>query len=363
MKVGILTYHDALSYGARLQTLALQECIRHLGHEVSIIDYRGNVHKPMHWYDVLRAHSPWGLVSRFNQYNTDRAFRGFNQKFYRLSAPCLTEEELRSVTQGLDAIVVGSDQVWQLRNFREGRRFDPNYFLHFVQKPVRRVAYAASFGHDLPLARIGEELDDIKKFDFLSIREGKAASELAALLKREVSHACDPTLLWGREGFDSLLPRIEGEPRNVFYFSLSSQGKRDGEIIDTACRLFREDVVLESRPLRICLKGRNFIGNPIQWINAIRSARFVLTNSFHGTVFSILYHRPFLFLPWTNEGQNVRIKELLNNLNLSNRIFTDAISAEQQADAMVAPIAWERVDDTLSRWRQASRDYLQHALA
>lgn len=362
MKVGILTYHDALSYGARLQTLALQECICNLGHDVSIVDYRGNVHKPMHWYDVLHTRSPWGFVSRCNRYASDRAFCGFNRQFYRLTDPCLTAEELRSATQEVDAIVVGSDQVWQLRNFPEGQRFDPNYFLRFVQKQVRRVSYAASFGHDLPLVRIGEVSDDIKKFDFLSIREGMAASELAGILKREVCHVCDPTLLWGREGFDTLLSRIEGKPEDLFYFSLSPQDKRDGRIIDAARRLLGVDVVLESRPLRMCLKGRNFIGNPLQWINEIRSARYVLTNSFHGTVFSILYHRPFLFLPWTNEGQNVRIKELLNKLNLADRIYTDSRTVETQVNTLTTPIPWERVDDTLSAWRQTSRAYLQHAL-
>lgn len=367
MRVGILTYHDALSYGARLQALALQECIRRLGHEVSIIDYRGNVHTAMHWYDIFHTRSPWGFVNKCNKYRMDRAFRGFNGKYYHLTKPCATEPELQCVSAEFDALVVGSDQVWQLRNFSDGSRFDPNYFLSFVKTGVRRISYAASFGHEFPRTRIAEEIEDLKRFDSLSVREGRAADELSACLGRKVCHVCDPTILWGRDGFDTQLSN-EGDagcrsPSGVFYFSLSPRLQRDGKVIDAVHDLLEEEVVLSSRLLQMSLKGSNFTEGPSQWIEKIRSSRFVITNSFHGTVFSLLYHRPFLFLPWANDGQNVRIKELLGKLNLSDHIFTEKAAIEKQVEAMAMPIQWNEVDNMLSQWRSESLDYLRKALS
>lgn len=363
MRVGILTYHDALSYGARLQALALQECIRSLGHEVSIIDYRGNVHTAMHWYDIFRTRSPWGFVNKYNKYRMDCAFRGFNGKYYHLTKSCTTETELQGVAAEFDALVVGSDQVWQLRNFSDESRFDPNYFLSFVKTGVRRISYAASFGHEFPRTRIAEEIEDLKKFDSLSVREGRAADELARCLNREVVNVCDPTLLWGRNGSDSILPYERCTNTDSFYFSLSPQEDRDARIITATRRLFRKNVVLASRALRMSALGANFTGGPISWIESIRTARFVLTNSFHGTVFSILYHRPFLFLPWERQSQNVRVFELLKKLNLTNHILSTGKDVRQQLLSVDSDTDWAKVDVILDEWRCNSRSYLMSALS
>lgn len=361
MKVGILTYHHVFSQGAHLQAFALQEVLKSMHHEVSMIDYRGNAYSPMSVIDILKSFDPRKLVLKYNRYVGLRKFEEFETNFNH-TGTYIDGRALNENPPQLNAIVVGSDQVWQLRKFDDGSRYDKTYFLNFATDGIRKIAYAPSFGHALNEDRIVEVLPLIKSFDFLSVREDCAAKRLSELVHRAVENVCDPTLLFGREGFDKSIPTRSIVNDRVFVFKLSWNYKRDILVVNRLRKRFGK-VEIESRPLRAFRLGLNVIDSPFDWIRRIRDAQFVLTDSFHGTVFCILYHKPFIFLPWSNEAQNLRVRSLLSRCGLLEFVFKDSESVDDQVDRARAYDNWTSVDREICAWRETSRQFLEKALS
>lgn len=361
MKVGILTYHHVFSQGAHLQAFALQEILKSMRHEVSIIDYRGNAYSPMSVIDVFKSLNPYVLASHYNRYVGLKKFGEFESNFNH-TRTYIDGEALKENSPQLDAIVVGSDQVWQLRTFKDGSRYDKTYFLDFATDGIRKIAYAPSFGHALNEERIAEVLPLIKKFDFLSVREDCAAKRLSELINRTVENVCDPTLLFGREGFGKNIPTERISNGCVFVFEVMWNYERELFIINRLREKFGK-VEIESRPLRAIRSGFNVIDSPFDWVRRIRDAQFVLTDSFHGTVFSILYHKPFIFLPWSNAAQNLRVKSLLSRCGLLEFVFKDSESVDDQVNRAQAYDNWTSVDREICAWRESSRLFLEKALS
>lgn len=372
--MGIVTFHFVPNYGAVWQALALQEALQKLGHEVVVIDYR-----PKHVFDgggFWLPCSPWRLkanvVIAYQHFNKlrrrfsggsslDGLFEHFIQKHLQLGESCYrSEAALRKNPPPLDAVVCGSDQIW---NPSRQRGTDPMYFLDFAAPHQQRVAYAASFGranieqrHE---KRVGEL---IRGIGLLSVRE-RSGVELCRKLsgRDDATVVPDPTLLRAE------WPEAEGHPeapaRYLFSYVLRSAESIQQLTTDLALELGLKVL----RPLTAHAQSvpdgvHSLLLSPTQWLAGIRDAEAVVTNSFHGTIFSILFRRPFLTVSigTGKEALNERANSLLEQLGLQDRFYAgENVNARE---LMERPIDWVGVDARLASLRSEGLDFLHRAL-
>ena len=359
MKVGILTYHNASSYGAMLQAYALQEVLRLLGHNSTIVNYRGESWE-IRWLKLLKCRSPWGFISTLNGFRMYGKIKPFVEKFMQLTRYYDSAEALKASPPGFDAYICGSDQVWHPQKFETDGKIREEYFLSFAEPGTRKIAYAPSFGHE-PGSRFLEAICPLlEDFAALSVREPTGAAALSGALGRTVPAVCDPTFLLGRTGFEKLISGC-GEKWGdyIFCFLLGHEPGRDRHVVKDVAHRLRCPVVIASRLMQLWGCGENCIPDIPTWVDRMNRARFVITNSFHGLSFCILFHRPFVSLPWRREQQNIRCRNLLRQLGLSRRM----VDLGGEVDEIVnEPIDWGFVDEKVEAMRQEGLDFLRLAL-
>ncbi len=364
MRIGIVTQPLHGNYGGILQNYALQEVLRSLGHEPITLDFQYGF-TGLTWFymslrrcvAVLRGRTPlsggltfpYAPAGRLNKKIVEFVERHINHTppFWN----CYRSNLIKKYD--IEAVIVGSDQVW--RPCYNPRLTD--MFLGFVKQPgIRKVAYAASFGtsdweYTLRLADKCTPL--IKRLDAVSVREASGI-DLARKLGADAVHVLDPTLLLGREGFEKLLPPNAG---NVL------AGKLCAYILDTTPEaetcLAQIAKITENSEVQRFSTDEPGMG-PAEWIDTIRKSSFMVTDSFHGTVFCLLFHVPFLTIVNTDRGAD-RFHSLLCPLGLDNRLVPTLAGAAAKA-ATLSPIDWEEVEMRLSVQRVTSLGFLKTAL-
>lgn len=364
MKVGVLTYHNAYSYGAQLQAYALQEVVRSLGHEVKIVDYKGEGFEKPAWGDFRRAVTPSRLVCVLNRRKMKQALAEF-APYQDRTRPYASTDELTQSPPGFDAYICGSDQIWQPKKLVDGRIVRDEFFLSFAEPSARRIAYAPSFGTIPSAEYMTAVVPHLRRFSALSVREKSMVDLIRQYAELDVPTVCDPTILLGREGFDRLLEKdgtgmLQRQGGGVFYFPLSYDLPRDRNVASALKKRFGR-LAIVSRPLRQVFLGANAIPTPVGWIRMIKDADFALTNSFHGTAFSILFNKPFLTLSWKDRTKNGRVRNLLEDLGLGAR-FCDSADVSEILRAADQPIDWVEINRRMSVLRTQSRGFLAKAL-
>lgn len=347
--VNILTIHKEPNYGAVLQAYALYKAVERLGHSPRLInlslDYR------THPYTlVYRTLLP--LYRRFKGY--DYCF-GLAEKFSKLHCPNQigdfhTMEDLRNYPWNKeDYYLIGSDQVW---NPTITQNLKTAFCFSFLDKEIQnRYSYAASLGNIKDEERRKEELDmqALSLFKRVSVREQFGVD---FLLRNgiDATEVIDPTLLL--ESYKDLLPRKVEERNEILFLSLSDTEGMNVFVNDLSAKM---GLTVQKhygylQPER--KKNLNFL--PIEeWLYAIACARVIVTDSFHATVFSILFGKPF-FIYISEPSKIFRISNLLNILQIERRIVT---SAEEAMDAPT--INFESVNEKLSVYRKSSLNYLK----
>lgn len=356
MNVGIFTFPNSISYGAVLQMYALYHTVEALGHTPEVINYhnaymkreqhfrqrtwlRRNITKILHHRKYQKFH----LFEKMHfAKNPVRSFSD-SQKLFKLS-------------EGYDAVICGSDQVWN-PNITAG---DLSYFLNFCDDKTRRVAYAPSFG----ISEFSDEFanairGDLEKFYALSIREIPGQTLIHDLLGKEVPLVCDPTLLMDANEWELLEkkhPAAEGA--YVLYYTVKSSAT-----LWEQCKAFAKE-----KGLKIVVVGGNRLAQrkhrndniryavdigPEEWLYLIHHARYIFTNSFHGTAFSINYRKDFYVeLPPLISSRLVQITQMLG---LSGQIV-------EQTPLSGAAVDYSFAEQVLPEIRKASVDYLSDAL-
>ena len=371
-RTAIVTFLEAMNHGAYLQAFALQRFLRDLGRPTVLLDYScphlAWVYAPIHRGGIFRG-QPLDDLSRIRNAFRDRrrnaAFRAFARRNLRLSRKrYYTLTDLQSANAVYDAFLAGSDQVFSIRC----SNLDTAYFLSFVEDPTKKVSYAASFGFDeIPPAYQDLYRALLGGFRRLSLREESGARIVRDLLgpaAPPVEVHADPTLLLDAEAWGEIAAqsRLRASRRYVLLYNVY----RPCRLFDEAVRLARE------RGLRVVYLGQDMplkdkfrhgirvVDNaaPQDFVRLFRDAACVFTNSFHGTVFSILFRKPFL-VELENQGAfNHRAEALLAKLGLPGRILPPAdIGA-----ALDAPVDWDAVGTALHAERDRSAAYLREIL-
>ncbi len=363
MKIGIVTQPLLGNYGGILQNYALQQILRRLGHTPQTIDYimhnssyRYFRHSLKYKLRKLLNKVPAGQQPPTRLRLRNATMENFIKK-YIATTKSITRYESELIQQyELKAIVVGSDQVWRPKynNYLE------DMFLRFAQHcAIRRVAYAASFGVDKWEYSLGQTQRCRKlasRFDAISVRERSGEKLCSERLNVSATTVLDPTLLLAASDYGELCKNIptDNEPVLAAYFLKAHNKKR----IENNKRFVEKIAAARN------LKVKSFTADTAEalsveeWLATFRDARMIVTESFHGTVFSILNHREFLTLGNASRGL-ARLNTLLGALGLENRL----VSPDNFDLKNLPAIDWEEVDERLNQLREQSIDFLQKALA
>ncbi len=363
MKIGVLTFHSAHNYGAVLQAYGLQRELEAHGHEVEFIHYyshqleaKNRYKRPLKSPKDLVAKSGYLLFSGLLKRRFER-FESFQQNQLRLSPRYHTVAELEAGPTEYDAYVCGSDQIW---NFSEGA--SPVYFLRFLPTDRPAIAYAPSFGKTFEASSAPEHLADwIQRFQYLSARESSGVDFIQELAGRSVPQVLDPAFFLDGEGWGELAaPPLLQEPYLLFY--ALEMNARTNAIIRYLSDTLKVRIVIAGKGGSFMLGRKTRIAidsGPAEFLGLIRNARFVLSNSFHATVFSMLFGVPFLTIG--HSSRNARMESLLSMAGLGARLIRDVSDLHREPSLCNVECKID-LGDSMKHALDISRNYLNNSL-
>lgn len=354
MKIGIITFQRAANYGAVLQAYALQSYLKMLQNEVEIIDYRCRsiecVHSPFYFLYVKGIKNKIKQLLRFPiKLKKRRIFNYFlNQKLELSNA--VDKETIKVLfSEKYDVIIAGSDQIWNL-DITGG---DTTYLLDFVSPKTFKVSYAASFGvNKLKSEQVEQYKKYIYEFNKLSVREQQGATIIKKLYAADPFVTVDPTLLLTHDEWENFMTKPKYDNYVLLYMIQYNEN-----MINIARKLSAEKniplIFISDSILR--KKRIKYIKNatPEEWVGLFHNASYVVTNSFHGTVFSIIFNRKFIVgLSHSMTNGNARIIDLLDNLNIEYNIVENVIDLSKNID-------WEKINIEMEKLRKDSCQFLE----
>ena len=349
MKIGILTFHCAHNYGAVLQCYALQRYLHSLGHDILIINYRPKY--LLEPYSVV----PNLKVTSFIRWT--KILLNFILTFpIRIMRYRKFEEFINKDIASLncDVYIMGSDQIWNPK-ITEG--FDSVYFGGFeVGKDVKKIAYAASMGlQNLTKEQALYLAKSLSNFNAISVREYKTISLLQPLTNLTISQVVDPTFLLRGKDWDNLaskVPLCKEKYVLTYQVAVNPNVNRIARLI--AKQLNARLIRLVAWPTRNYSRELKQVVDPSEFLSYFRHAECVVTSSFHGTAFSILYRRPFYVvdLHSLRSGSNERLKTLLSLFHLEEHYIPE------ERNAVFQKIDYTDIDTQLESVRGESQKFL-----
>lgn len=376
-KVGLVSV-SIHNYGSLLQTYAMQYALDKIGVDNEIILFKSDPIKQ--FYRVFNI--PF-LLMKLKLYQRkiicklrypkiykgtvvrDRAFMDFKKNYCRFTPRTTSREKLNKMGQEYRAVVLGSDQVWNPANLEMDF-----YTLNFVPEAKTKVAYAPSFGvAKIPEKQIGATRNYLNRIQYISVREVAGAKIVKDLTGREVPVVCDPTALltcedWNRIRSDKKY--VDG--KYIFCYFLGSNPEHRAYAEKVKKQTGYKIVALQH--LDEFVKDDLHFGDvtpydvgPQDFINLLSNAEIILTDSFHGTMFSIYYHKTFFtfsrYLEGKKESTNSRITSILSLMELTDRKL---IGTEDVNDYLKREINWDSVQEKLNDFRAKSQEWLLNSL-
>ena len=344
MKIGILTASRTDNNGTDLQALAMLNMFRRLGvTNIEIIDYvceKIDTKKTI----KINAHNLFNLpVILYNKYS----HRIFRNKYFCKSTYTYDKSNIHTVPY--DTIVVGSDQIWNL-DITGG---DVSFYLPFTKKGIQKFSYAASLG--IALIEKWDKIYEIKKllndFDGISVRETTSVAALESIGVK-CHNDLDPILMGKKE--DWLRFITPAKRKNYILLYLVSYNPMAIEYAQIVAKQ-REAKIIMLNPGIKRWKGveRHYFVSVENWLNLMANADVIVTNSYHGLSFAILFQREFrLCLLPTSSLNNSRMLDLVENLRLNNYIIRDKNDTFE-------PINWARTNNHLKKMIERSEQYIK----
>lgn len=378
-KVGIITIVKVNNYGAELQAFATQKALQQMGYDAEIIDYlfyKNPRHKatrkskPFFDLPFKKRLAEWlypkiTYVRRKLQRNEDDEirrlrFEHFHLENTRFSKEYRTIESLYAEKMDYDAYIVGSDQVWNPNNYTS---LDP-YFLKFAPKDKVRLSYASSIGlSSLPEDTKAYYRDAFNGLDAISVREENATKIVEEVSGKQAKWVLDPTLLLNKTEWLQFATKVEGMPEHyvlIYEITPCAYVKKLARYIaeETGCkvvRINREAVREESddEVVNVMYAG------PAEFLWLFAHASAVVTNSFHGTAFSLNMNKYFYVVTPARKQNNSRQKSLLKLVDLEDRLLVE----DSPMPALEKfHVDYHRVNILLDAEREKSKNFLKTAI-
>lgn len=373
MKIGVLTLQLHNNFGGILQAYALQRILEKLGHNAILID------KPRYvslgpWYKKYPVYIKRG-INRYilgkdiivkadvEQNRVPKAIAKYIEPFIEKNIKRIYTKDFSNIKErNFDVLIVGSDQIWRPQYFFS--KIENAYFEFAKDWNVRRIAYATSFGTE-EWEYKEEQTNNcatlLKKFNAVSVRESSAVILCNEYFGVKAEHVLDPTMLLSKEDYIKLFKDYNAAQSdgNLFCYILD-EGEEKKNIIDCIAkekslktfyvnsRYEDPDAPLEER-----------IQQPVEkWLRAFYDAEFIITDSFHACVFSIIFNKPFIVYGNKERGL-ARFNSLLSIFKLEERI----VSTEKEAlKALSTPVDWNKVNLIHEQWKEKSISFLKDNL-
>ena len=359
MKVGVLTFHKTVNYGAMLQTYALQKHINSLGIPCEVIDYKDHAllkkERPL---KLLEQRSLKGILKYLtcHDYQVSKwaAFEAFKGEHIPMSARPYEMSELPLLENEYDMILCGSDQIWNT----EITQNDFSYYLDFLSDPKKKYAYAASFGY----TALPEEIKDravgcLKEFQRpITVREEEAKKIVDEALGADAAQVVvDPTLLLSKEQWQSLMTDTERGNYIVAYMVdfceetfdfIRDLAEREG------CKMIYVHDAIRSQS-----GMENSRDDSVQeFLNMLNGAKYVVTGSFHALCLSLILEKQFFYTLSSIHNRNSRLTTLLAHAGIEGRKVVKGICEDD------APIDYAAVTPRLQKKIKESKEILQKLL-
>lgn len=369
MKIGILTLPLHTNYGGILQAYALQTVLGHMGHSVVILDH--SPYKHLSWWKLPLAYCKRFIKKFFLGKDIRIVYEPWFNKMYPIISQntqpfidkYLNRKEVNNLCKlsanDFDAIVVGSDQIWRPLYYS---RIE-NAYLKFAKGwKVKRIAYAASFGTDkkeYTAKQIGECSKLIKLFDYISVREDSGVELCWDYFQVKAEHLLDPTMLLSKDDYQKFIKQAgtSKSPGNMLVYLLDETEDKRALVNKIA----REQSLL---PFRVGSKVEDVaapleerIQPPVeQWLRGFYDAKFVMTDSFHACVFSILFGKPFVVYGNKKRGL-ARFESLLRQFDLEDCLVESSTDYKNIDMNKI-----QKTVQTLDDLKKQSYQYIEKAL-
>lgn len=384
MKAGIITFQLAWNCGAVIQCYALQKYLESKGLEVEIINYRPKYKKYRYtkygnpFYNAYKEWSsgaalPNNLVRCSKKFvrtlldykpNSEHirlleGFQKFSEEYLKLSKIYESVEELQNDPPKCDIYISGSDQLWNpgLTN----NQLDDAYFLNFGGEHIKRITYAIS-ACELDLNKYGNQIKNLcSRMDYISLRETTFVNELENLVHKKISICPDPSFLIDVDNYRKIANKLN-EPLKDYIVVYALEDKSGNKGIISAVQKLKEyykkDVLVISGSHKWPFPVKQIHGiTPEEFLYYINNAFCVINNSFHATVFSILFNKQFVTLGFKN--RSTRMLELLECLKLDER-FCD--ESQDIVNVMNQKIDYDKVNDRIQLLSAKGYEYLDEAV-
>lgn len=364
MKTATVTWIKHYNYGTYLQAYALQKAICKLGYENDIISdfniqqmepsknsfIKKNINRILHLSRTIDNYKYKKIDLKRLQHYVE-----FKEKYMSVTDPVI-EEQLNLLNEKYDTFICGSDQIWAPNK----EVFHEFYYLAFADNDKKKISYAPSLG----LNNFQVDTNKIKKlverFNKVSVREESGKQLLEQITDKQIDVVLDPTLLLKQEEWDEVA-KTDAKKDYIFCYFL---GENDW-YYDLVRKLAKErncDILtIPTKPVQVKRKGIILLEDgPSEFIGHIKNASMVITDSFHGTIFSILYQKEFLVLKRFQDTekncQNSRIYNLLNKLKIENRFVNEGDVIN------LTSLNYEKINDLLDKERIKSIQFLSGSL-
>lgn len=362
-KIGIITFHNAHNHGAMLQAYALQKTLS-AEHNVEIINFLNPLIEKSYKTIQISHNSILSCIKSLTSsivylpetLKRRRNFIKFSKKYLKLGQEYNSESELKNNPPKKDIYITGSDQVW---NYTLTNGLSDIYTLNFGDKKITRISYAASIG----VSKLSEELKETYKkklsiLDHISVRELQARKVLSEFIEKDLSVVLDPTLLLTKNEWDQLIIDIPPKKEKyIFVYGIGKQ-KKLYNLVNYLSTTTGIKIVpfnkTNGKYKNIYKKAYSY--GPIEFLSMIKNAEYTVVRSFHGMIFSIIFHKKFFVVP--DENTNSRMYDLLKKLDLSDRIVNDITELKD----INREIDYDLVDKIIEKERKKSINYLKEAI-
>ena len=379
MKVGILTILNVNNYGAELQCCALYRKLQQLGYDAEVVNYLFGIH-PEHVFDGEKRTVPiplkqlikvkllpvvQNMFCMFHQKNKrlrNKRFDEFHAKYNHLTSTVYPSvKSLYEAKFNYDVLCIGSDQVW---NYMKGYSLEP-FFACFDKNNTKKITYASSIG----LSSLSVEAEQVFKkeltnFAYISVREQQASEILEKLLNRKIDVVLDPTLILNKQEWIEVA-KYDMCPKEKYLLVYIVTIKPCDYVLTLARHIAKQRNL---KIVRICRDAypehsgsdveEILTAGPSDFVGLFSKAEFVVTNSFHGTVFSINFSKPFYSVIKSHHSTNSRLTSILKKLGLEDRI----VPVGSQLP-MISDIDFSDPSAKLEAERKLSIEYINNALS
>lgn len=381
--LGLATPFQTQNYGTKLQAFAMQNIFLELGYDVEIISYTYVSSKKEKIKNILSIKKLSSRIKQKRQKKSDfsnpcyaqcvrernRDFDRFTNEYLPTTRNFVSLEELKKYSERYDAVICGSDQIWLPVHIQKGY-----YSLSFVPEGVKRIAYAPSIGIG-KLEKSDQKMyrDFLCKMDSLSCREISGCEIIEQTANRKAQLVLDPTLLVSKSEWEKLSGSttvIDGDYIFCYFLGENPQHRQKVKELAklTGCKIVtlpHIDGYVEA-DLDYADYALSEIG-PDKFINLIKNAKYVCTDSFHGSVFSTIFEKEFFvferFSVGAENSTNTRLYSLLSILDLANRQVKDVdIATLDWAEKIKEKIDYNKVVINADKHRKSSFDYIKNAL-